>query len=161
MQLLVVGLVMGFTLINIVKFANFGSRVAALSFMSAVLLETTPFCTLCNYLTDDGLKLADALFESNWISQEQRYKKTVLQFLQSLQKPIVFMAGNVFTISVATNLTVDTLSIFNQMGYFHFLLLFLFLQATKFSFSVFTLVQQMNLAEKLSKLSKAKPVEAE
>lgn len=108
-QLLVVGLVMGCTLINIVKFASFGSRVAALSFMLAVLLETTPFCTLCNYLTDDGLKLADALFESNWINQEQRYKKTVLQFLQSLQKPIVFMAGNVLTISVATNLTVDTL----------------------------------------------------
>ncbi|XP_062135270.1 odorant receptor 42a-like [Drosophila sulfurigaster albostrigata] len=130
-QLLVVGLVMGFTLINIVKFADFGSRVAALSFMSAVLLETTPFCTLCNYLTDDSLKLADALFESNWIDQEKRYKTTLTHFLHNLQKPIVFMAGNVFTISVATNLT-----------------------ASKFSFSVFTLVQNMDIAEKLGKLSK-------
>ncbi|XP_062130346.1 odorant receptor 42a-like [Drosophila sulfurigaster albostrigata] len=129
-QLLVVGLVLGFTIINIVLFANFASRIAALSFMTAVLLETTPFCILCNYLTDDCFDLADALFESNWIDKEQRYKKTLIQFLQSLQKPIVFMAGNVFTISVATNIS-----------------------ATKFSFSVFTLVKQMNIAEKLSQPS--------
>ncbi|EDW01479.1 odorant receptor 42a [Drosophila grimshawi] len=127
-QLLVVGFTLGFTLINIVMFANFGSRIAALVFMTAVLMETTPFCILCNYLADDCYKVADALFESNWIHQEQRYKKTMLQFLQSLQKPIVFMAGDVFSISVATNLN-----------------------ATKFSFSVFTLVKQMNIAEKLSK----------
>ncbi|XP_030560028.1 odorant receptor 42a-like [Drosophila novamexicana] len=127
-QLLVVGLVLGLTLINIVLFANFGSRIAALTFLTAVLLETTPFCILCNYLADDCSKLADALFESNWIYQDQRYKKTVLQFLQRLQKPIVFMAGNFFTISVATNLN-----------------------ATKFSFSVFTLIKQMNIAEKLAR----------
>lgn len=133
-QLLVVGLVMGCTLINIVKFASFGSRVAALSFMLAVLLETTPFCTLCNYLTDDGLKLADALFESNWISQEQRYKKTVLQFLQSLQKPIVFMAGNVLTISVATNLTVDTLKTFNILWHISIFYGFSFCRPPSFHF---------------------------
>ncbi|XP_064548265.1 odorant receptor 42a-like [Drosophila montana] len=127
-QLLVVGLVLGFTLINIVLFANFGSRIAALTFLTAVLLETTPFCILCNYLADDCLKLADALFESNWIYQDQRYKKALLQFLQRLQKPIVFMAGNIFSISVATNLT-----------------------ATKFSFSVFTLVKQMNIAERFAR----------
>lgn len=106
-QLLVVGLVLGFTIINIVMFANFASRIAALSFMTAVLLQTTPFCILCNYLADDCMKLADALFESNWIYQDERYKKTVLQFLQALQHPIVFTAGNVFTISVATNLNVS------------------------------------------------------
>ncbi|EDW57249.1 odorant receptor 42a isoform X1 [Drosophila virilis] len=127
-QLLVVGLVLGFTLINIVLFANWGSRIAALTYMTAVLLQTTPFCILCNYLADDCSKLADALFESNWIYQDQRYKKALLQFLQRLQKPIVFMAGNFFTISVATNLN-----------------------ATKFSFSVFTLIKQMNIAEKLAR----------
>lgn len=107
-QLLVVGLVLGFTIINIVLFANFSSRIAALFFMTAVLLETTPFCILCNFLADDCIKCSDALFESNWIDQEPRYKKTLLQFLQSLQQPIVFMAGNVFTISVATNISVRT-----------------------------------------------------
>ncbi|KAL7736180.1 hypothetical protein ACLKA6_003725 [Drosophila palustris] len=104
-QLLVVGLVLGFTIINFVLFADFASRIGTFFFMTAVLLETTPFCILCNYLTDDCFNLADALFESNWINKEQRYKKTLLQFLQGLQKPIVFMAGNVFTISVATNIT--------------------------------------------------------
>lgn len=88
-------------------FANFGSRIAAMSFVCCIMLETTPFCTLCNYLTDDCYRLADALFESNWIEQDERYKKIVLQFLQTLQKPIVFMAGNIFSISVATNLTVS------------------------------------------------------
>ncbi|EDW58758.1 odorant receptor 42a [Drosophila virilis] len=130
-QFLVVGMVLGFTIINIVMFANFGSRIAAFSFMCCIMLETTPFCILCNYLTDDCYQLADALFESNWIEQDRFYKKIVLQFLQTLQKPIVFMAGNIFSISVATNLT-----------------------AMKFSFSVFTLVKQMNIAEKLSKSTK-------
>ncbi|ALC40428.1 Or42a [Drosophila busckii] len=127
-QLLVVGLVLGFTIINIVMFANFGSRIAAISFMVAVLLETTPFCILCNYLADDCVKLQNALFESNWIYQQRRYKMTLLQFLQNLQKPIVFMAGNVLTISVGTNIN-----------------------ATKFSFSVFTLVKHMDIAEKLAR----------
>ncbi|EDW08398.1 uncharacterized protein Dmoj_GI19947 [Drosophila mojavensis] len=138
-QLMVVGLVMGFTLINIAIFANFGSRIAAISFMCCIVLETTPFCTLCNYLADDCQMLADALFESNWIEQDERYKKIVLQFLQTLQKPIIFLAGNFFTISVATNLA-----------------------ATKFSFSVFTLVKQMNIAEKLAKTTSSQyqePVE--
>ncbi|BFG03271.1 odorant receptor 42a-like [Drosophila madeirensis] len=128
-QFLVVGLVLGFTLINIVLFANLGSAIAALSFMVAVLLETTPFCILCNYLTDDCYNLANALFQSNWIDGEQRYKKTLMYFLQKLQQPITFMAMNVFPISVGTNISV-----------------------TKFSFSVFTLVKQMNIAEKLSKV---------
>ncbi|XP_017104074.1 odorant receptor 42a [Drosophila bipectinata] len=127
-QFLVVGLVLGFTLINIVLFANLGSAIAALSFMAAVLLETTPFCILCNYLTEDCHNLADALFQSQWIDGEKRYKKTLLYFLQNLQQPITFMAMNVFPISVGTNISV-----------------------TKFSFSVFTLVKQMNIAEKLAK----------
>ncbi|XP_033153658.1 odorant receptor 42a [Drosophila mauritiana] len=127
-QFLVVGLVLGFTLINIVLFANLGSAIAALSFMAAVLLETTPFCILCNYLTEDCYKLADALFQSNWIDEEKRYQKTLMYFLQKLQQPITFMAMNVFPISVGTNISV-----------------------TKFSFSVFTLVKQMNIAEKLTK----------
>ncbi|XP_068146953.1 odorant receptor 42a [Drosophila tropicalis] len=127
-QFLVVGLVLGFTLINIVMFANLASAIAALSFMSAVLLETTPFCILCNYLTEDCNQLADALFESNWIDYSKRYKNALRHFLHNLQQPITFMAMNVFTISVGTNISV-----------------------TKFSFSVFTLVKQMNIAEKLSK----------
>ncbi|XP_044317714.1 odorant receptor 42a [Drosophila rhopaloa] len=127
-QFLVVGLVLGFTLINIVLFANLASAIAALSFMAAVLLETTPFCILCNYLTEDCYKLADALFQSKWIGAEKRYQKTLMYFLQKLQQPIMFMAMNVFPISVGTNISV-----------------------TKFSFSVFTLVKQMNIAEKLAK----------
>ncbi|XP_043642423.1 odorant receptor 42a [Drosophila teissieri] len=127
-QFLVVGLVLGFTLINIVLFANLGSAIAALSFMAAVLLETTPFCILCNYLTEDCYKLGDSLFQSNWIDGEKRYQRTLMFFLQKLQQPITFMAMNVFPISVGTNISV-----------------------TKFSFSVFTLVKQMNIAEKLAK----------
>lgn len=114
-QLLVVGLVLGFTIINIVLFANFTSRISALLFMTAVLLETTPFCILCNFLADDCVQCADALLESNWIHQDTRYKKTLLQFLQRLQQPIVFMAGNVFTISVATNLNVSSTSLYTRI----------------------------------------------
>lgn len=106
-QFLVVGLVLGFTLINIVLFANLGSAIAALSFMAAVLLETTPFCILCNYLTEDCYKLADALFQSNWIDEEKRYQKTLMYFLQKLQQPITFMVMNVFPISVGTNISVS------------------------------------------------------
>lgn len=106
-QFLVVGLVLGFTLINIVLFANLGSAIAALSFMAAVLLETTPFCILCNYLTEDCHNLANALFQSHWIDGEMRYQKTLMYFLQNLQQPITFMAMNVFPISVGTNISVS------------------------------------------------------
>lgn len=154
MQFLVVGLVLGFTLINIVLFANLGSAIAALSFMAAVLLETTPFCILCNYLTEDCHNLANALFQSQWIDGEMRYKKTLMYFLQNLQQPITFMAMNVFPISVGTNISVSFCSSGRLLFLIYLKFICVFLQVTKFSFSVFTLVKQMNIAEKLSKSEK-------
>ncbi|XP_030368838.1 odorant receptor 42a-like [Scaptodrosophila lebanonensis] len=126
-QFLLVGLIVGFTMINIVLFANFSSGLASLLFLFDILLETTPFCILCNYLIDDCSKLSDALFESEWMDNDKRYRQTVVFFLHNLQQPITFTAMGIFTISLSTNINV-----------------------TKFGFSVFTLVKQMNLLERLS-----------
>ncbi|XP_030368828.1 odorant receptor 42a-like [Scaptodrosophila lebanonensis] len=79
-------------------------------------------------MSDDWGTLADALFESNWIEEEQRYKKTMQYFLQKLQQPIKFMAINVFPISLATNIDM-----------------------MKFAMSVFAFMQKMRIVEKFSR----------
>ncbi|XP_030387672.1 odorant receptor 42a-like [Scaptodrosophila lebanonensis] len=125
-QFMVEGVVLGLTLINLVFFANLSSGIAAIFFLSSVLIETSPFCILCTYLIHDCNNLSDALFGSGWMNEEQRYRKTVLYFLQKLQQPISFNAMGIFTVSVGTNIKV-----------------------TRFAVSVFALVKQMNLAEKM------------
>ncbi|XP_070138919.1 odorant receptor 22a-like [Drosophila bipectinata] len=124
-QFLLIGVVLGFSMINVMFFANFWTGLGTCCFMFDICMETFPFCYLCDVIINDCNDLADTLFQSNWIAANRQYKVTLVYFLQNLQKPIVFKAGGIFPICMKTNLSM-----------------------VKLAFSVVTVMKQLNLAEK-------------
>ncbi|XP_032294331.1 odorant receptor 42b [Drosophila virilis] len=124
-QFLLCGLVMGLSMINLLFFSNFVTGLGTAIFLFDLVLQTFPFCFICNMIMDDCEELANCLFHSNWLSADRRYKTTLRYFLHNVQKPIVLSAGGVFEISMSSNITV-----------------------AKLAFSVVTFVKQLNIAEK-------------
>ncbi|XP_070062767.1 odorant receptor 59b-like [Drosophila virilis] len=122
-QFLLIGIVLGFTLINILYFSGLLRGLSSVMFFANVLIQTFPFCYLCDLLVDDCADLANLLAQSNWIDAGKKYKSTLKIFMQHVQKPIIFIAGGLFPISLNSNIKV-----------------------AKFAFSVMTIVQQMDLA---------------
>ncbi|KAH8413280.1 hypothetical protein KR009_009585 [Drosophila setifemur] len=124
-QFLLIGIVLGLSMINVMFFSTFWTTIGNCFFMFDVCLETFPFCYLCNVIIDDCQELSECLFNSNWIEGDRRYKSTLVHFLHNLQQPIVLTAGGVFPICMQTNLSM-----------------------VKLAFSVVTVMKQFNLAEK-------------
>ncbi|KAH8413283.1 hypothetical protein KR009_009606 [Drosophila setifemur] len=124
-QFLLIGIVLGLSMINVMFFSTFWTALGTCFFMFDVCLETFPFCYLCNVIIDDCQELSECLFNSNWIEGGRRYKSTLVHFLHNLQQPIVLKAGGVFPICMQTNLSM-----------------------VKLAFSVVTVMKQFNLAEK-------------
>ncbi|KAH8350320.1 hypothetical protein KR084_008892, partial [Drosophila pseudotakahashii] len=124
-QFLLIGLVLGLTLINVFFFSDIWTGIASFMFVITILLQTFPFCYTCNLIMEDCESLTHAIFQSNWVDASRRYKTTLLYFLQNVQQPIVFIAGGIFQISMSSNISV-----------------------AKFAFSVITITKQMNIADK-------------
>ncbi|KAL7727498.1 hypothetical protein ACLKA6_002121 [Drosophila palustris] len=124
-QFALIGCVLGVTMISIFLSSNLWHALASFLFAVAVMMETFPFCYNCNLLIADCEAFGIRMFQSNWIDASPRYKSTLIQFMHQSQKPIVFIAGGIFPITVNSNITV-----------------------AKFAFSVVTIVQRMNLNEK-------------
>ncbi|XP_034478114.1 odorant receptor 42b-like [Drosophila innubila] len=124
-QFLLIGLILGLTLISLFFFSDLWAGIASLFYVFTILMQTFPFCYTCNLIMDDCDALANAVFQSNWINSGSRYQSTLLYFLHNVQQPITFIAGGIFPISMSTNISV-----------------------AKFAFSVITIFKQMNIADK-------------
>ncbi|KAH8419315.1 hypothetical protein KR222_004534 [Zaprionus bogoriensis] len=124
-QFLLCGVVIGLSVINIMFFSNLWTGLGTGIFIFDLLLQTFPFCYICNMIMTDCEELTYCLFHSNWLGADRRYRTTLQYFLHNVQRPIVLTAGGVFIISLGTNITV-----------------------AKLAFSVVTFVKQLNIAEK-------------
>ncbi|XP_030368826.1 odorant receptor 42b-like [Scaptodrosophila lebanonensis] len=123
-QFLLIGLVLGLTLINVFFFSSLWTGIASAGFVVCILMQTFPLCYTCNTLMDDCDALTYAIFQSNWKDARRSYKSTLLYFMHNAQQPITFIAGGIFPITINSNITV-----------------------AKISFSVITVFKQMNIAE--------------
>ncbi|XP_030368827.1 odorant receptor 42b-like [Scaptodrosophila lebanonensis] len=124
-QFLLIGVVLGLTLINIFFFSSIWNGIASATFGFCLLLQTFPLCYTCNQIMDDCDTLAYTIFQSNWIDASPRYKSAMLYFMHNVQQPIIFIAGGIFPITISSNITV-----------------------AKLAFSVITVFKQMNIADK-------------
>ncbi|XP_036215193.2 odorant receptor 7a isoform X2 [Bactrocera oleae] len=116
----------GTGLINIVIFANkFQTQVACFFFILAVLIEIYPACYFSQCLINESDKLANVIFHSNWIEQSSEYRKLLIFFLQRSQRPMFLTAGKLFPVSLSS-----------------------FVSIAKFSFSLYTFIEKMNLKER-------------
>ncbi|KAH8268592.1 hypothetical protein KR026_009725 [Drosophila bipectinata] len=127
-QFLLIGILLGLSMINLLLFADIWSGLSTAVYIMGLLLQTFPFCYVCDLIQYDCGRLSVAVFHSNWLSSSQKYKGTLRFFLQNSQKSIVFIAGNIFPISTSTNISV-----------------------AKLAFTVATFLNQLNIGEKLKK----------
>nr|QKN21474.1 odorant receptor [Zeugodacus tau] len=117
----------GTTLINIVIFANeFQTQVACCFFILAVLIEIYPACYFSQCLIDESDNLSDVIFHSKWVEQSKEYRKLMIFFLQRSQRPMFLTAGKLFPVTLSS-----------------------FVSIAKFSFSLYTFIEKMNLKERL------------
>ncbi|XP_001986636.2 odorant receptor 42b [Drosophila grimshawi] len=124
-QFLLIGVVLGIALINLLFFSDVWTGLACTVFIVAILLQTFPFCYICNLVVDDCEALAHAIFQSNWVGSGSRYQSTLFYFLHNVQQPIVFIAGGILPITVSSNISV-----------------------AKLAFTVITIVKEMNIADR-------------
>ncbi|KAH8417710.1 hypothetical protein KR222_004685, partial [Zaprionus bogoriensis] len=124
-QFLLIGSVLGVTVVNVLWFSGIMQGLASIVFLAIVLMQTFPFCYLCDLLIEDCEDLSDLLGHSHWVGAEPQYKSTLKIFMHHVQQPIQFIAGPTVPISMTSNLKV-----------------------AKFAFSVITIVEKMNLAER-------------
>ncbi|XP_032292274.1 odorant receptor 59b [Drosophila virilis] len=121
-----VGVLLGVIMINVLYFSDLMHGISSLIYLTAILLESFPCCYLSDLLAEDSTDLLNLLAQSNWINAQRKYKSTLIIFMHHVQQPIVFIAGGLFTISMNSNI-----------------------KMAKFAFSVMTIVQQMNLGDRL------------
>lgn len=105
-QFMLIGFVLGLTMINAIYFSGLFRAISAIIFALAVLLETFPFCYMCDLLAKDCEELSNLLGHSYWVDAEPKYKSALKFFMQNLQKPIIFKAGGIFGISLNSNIQV-------------------------------------------------------
>ncbi|XP_067634637.1 odorant receptor 42a-like [Eurosta solidaginis] len=126
-QFTVTAICIGTGLINLVVFSNeFSSRVGCCFFIIAVAMEIFPTCYYAQCLIDDSNQISDVIFHSNWVEQSKEYRQLLIFFMQRTQRPMFLTAGKLFPVTLNS-----------------------FLSIAKFSFSLYTLMENMNLKERL------------
>ncbi|EDV43856.2 uncharacterized protein Dana_GF16304 [Drosophila ananassae] len=103
-QFLLIGLCLGLSLINILFSTDIWAALATINYINGLIVQTFPFCYVCDLIKSDCELLERAIFHSNWLEASPRYKKTLIFFLQRSQKPLAFTAGSIFPISTRTNI---------------------------------------------------------
>lgn len=92
-------------------FSGIFRSISTIIFFTACMLQTFPFCYLCDLIVEDGRKLSNLLAQSHWIDAEPRFKSTLRIFLLHLQEPIIFIAGGMFPICIESNIQVKILRV--------------------------------------------------
>ncbi|KRF84502.1 uncharacterized protein Dvir_GJ11994 [Drosophila virilis] len=105
-QFLAIGLCLGLSMANLLFFSNIWTGLATFVFIFVLMIQTFPFCFICELVEDDCIGLTNAIFHSNWIGASKRYKTTLIYFLQQTQRTITFIAGGIFPICMKTNIEV-------------------------------------------------------
>ncbi|XP_033233068.1 odorant receptor 98a-like [Drosophila pseudoobscura] len=107
---MLVGLVLGISLINLYLFADTWAKLAIAAYIVVQIVQTFPFCYTCDLIREDCESLAVAIFHSNWKGSSRRYRSSLIYFLQNAQRTISFSAGSVFPICLNTNIRVAKLA---------------------------------------------------
>jgi len=98
-------------MINLLFFADIWTGLATVAYINGLMVQTFPFCFVCDFIKSDCEHLEVAIFHSNWINTSRRYKTSLIFFLKNSQKTISFTAGSIFPISTGTNIQVMALEL--------------------------------------------------
>lgn len=105
-QFMLIGAVLGLTMIGVLYSSDIFFKISSIILLIALLLETFPFCFLCDSLVEDSDDLSNILGQSHWIDAERKYKSTLRIFMHQVQQPIIFIGFGIILISVNSNIKV-------------------------------------------------------
>nr|AID61203.1 odorant receptor [Calliphora stygia] len=125
-QFMVTAIILGTTLINIMIFADFSAQIASVSYFLAVLVQTSPCCYQATCLMEDNEQLSLAIFHCEWFDKDIRFRKMMIFFMMRSQTPMTLTAMKLFPITLNTSLGI-----------------------AKFSFSLYTLIKEMDFGQNL------------
>ncbi|XP_073828356.1 odorant receptor 7a-like [Musca autumnalis] len=127
LQFSITAAMLSITLINIAIFSTHIAATAASSiYVVVVLVEIFPLCYYAQCLVYDSDTLATEIFHSSWILKDKRYRKMLVFFMQRTQKSMELWAGKIIPVNLSS-----------------------FISIAKFSFSLYTLIKQMGIKERL------------
>ncbi|XP_004520908.2 odorant receptor 7a-like [Ceratitis capitata] len=125
-QFFIAAAILGTTMINIFIFADFATRIASVTYLFCVLLQTSPTCYYATHLQSDCERLSMSIFHSNWLAQGKRFNQMLIYFLHRSQADIPFFALKLVPINLATSVSI-----------------------AKFSFTLYTFIQKMGVGKNL------------
>nr|UZH23363.1 odorant receptor 7a8 [Anastrepha ludens] len=127
-QFLIAASILCVTMINMFISDDLSTQVASGAYFMCVLLQISPCCYFASELMADSEKLPDAIFHCNWVEQDRCFRKMIIYFMHRSQLSIQLTAMKLFSINVATNVSI-----------------------AKFSFTLFTFVKEMGIGQNAKK----------
>ncbi|XP_017484414.1 PREDICTED: odorant receptor 7a-like [Rhagoletis zephyria] len=125
-QFFIAAAILGTTMINIFIFADATSRIASVTYLFCVVLQTSPACYYATHLQSDCEQLTLSIFHYNWMTQGKRFNKLLIYFLQRSQDEMPLFAMKLVPINLATSVSIG-----------------------KFSFTLYTFIQKMGVGKNL------------
>nr|QKN21349.1 odorant receptor [Bactrocera dorsalis] len=113
-------------MLNLFLFADASHRVITIVYYLCVLSQTSLTCYQASMLEVDCEKLPNAIFHCNWWNMDKRSRRLLIYFLHRAQQEISFVAVKFFKINLGT-----------------------FLSIAKFSFTLYTFMNQMGVGENI------------
>ncbi|XP_037812190.1 odorant receptor 7a-like [Lucilia sericata] len=125
-QFLVTAAILGITLINNFIFADFSSQISCSLYFLVIMVQISPCCYQATFLLADSEQLSLAIFHCEWIDKDVRFRKMLIFFMMRSQNPITLKAMKLFPITLRTSLAI-----------------------AKFSFSLYTVIKEMDFGKNL------------
>lgn len=76
------------------------------SLLTSITIETLLICYASEQVTHEGGQMAIAIYDTNWIDQPVRFRRTLVLMLMRSQRPICIVAGNILPVRMTTLLSV-------------------------------------------------------
>uniref|UniRef100_W8C7P2 Odorant receptor n=2 Tax=Ceratitis capitata TaxID=7213 RepID=W8C7P2_CERCA len=115
-------------MLNVLIFAERIGQIITIIYYMGVLLQTGGSCYQASMLEAESSSLATAIFHCNWLNLDKRSRTLLVYFMQRAQEDIAFTALKLFQINLKTNLSL-----------------------AKFSFTLYTFMNEMGLGNDLAK----------
>ncbi|TMW53010.1 hypothetical protein DOY81_001873 [Sarcophaga bullata] len=127
-QFTITAVILGTTLINIFIFADLTAQIASVLYFLAVMVQTSPACYQATCLLDDAEQLSHSILHCEWFSRDKRFRKMLIFFMMKSQEPLSLTAMKLFPITLNTSISI-----------------------AKFSFSLYTLIKEMDFGQHAKK----------
>nr|XP_036227451.1 odorant receptor 7a-like [Bactrocera oleae] len=125
-QFTIYAIILCVCMLNMFVFGDASTKVITLVYLLPVFWQTLPTCYQASMLEADSAKLPLAIFHCNWLALDKRCHKLIIYFMQRTQEDICFTAVKLFVINLRTNLSI-----------------------AKFSFTLYTFINEMGFGETL------------